>query len=374
MSALHQGEAEDARISTVSTTNQSYRALVRRTFRRSVPGMIGLVLVGMLLLTAIFAEFVAPMDPNTPTTSFAPPDHLSFYTKDGFTPWPVAYSIVEGAELDPVTFQPLTGPDLDHPRHLVLFAKGEPFHLWGLIPMDRHLFGVDDGSALHLLGTDKLGRDVLSRGVFGSRLSLMISLVSITLITIIGTMLGITSGYIGGRFDMWFQRFVEIILAFPQLPLYLTLTTLIPPTAPSSIFLSFVILVIVGLGWAQLSREVRSKTMAMARIEYVRAAVAVGASDGRIITRHILPNVLSHVIVAVTLGIPTIILLESFLGYLGFAVKPPLISWGLMLQDAATFGSIGTHPWILSPVGFLLVAVFAFNSLGDGLRDAVDPY
>jgi peptide/nickel transport system permease protein len=210
--------------------------------------------------------------------------------------------------------------------------------------------------------------------VFGSRLSLMISLVSITLITIIGTMLGITSGYIGGRFDMWFQRFVEIILAFPQLPLYLTLTTLIPPTAPSSIFLSFVILVIVGLGWAQLSREVRSKTMAMARIEYVRAAVAVGASDGRIITRHILPNVLSHVIVAVTLGIPTIILLESFLGYLGFAVKPPLISWGLMLQDAATFGSIGTHPWILSPVGFLLVAVFAFNSLGDGLRDAVDPY
>jgi len=240
--------------------------------------------------------------------------------------------------------------------------------------MDRHLFGVDDGSALHLLGTDKLGRDVLSRGVFGSRLSLMISLVSITLITIIGTMLGITSGYIGGRFDMWFQRFVEIILAFPQLPLYLTLTTLIPPTAPSSIFLSFVILVIVGLGWAQLSREVRSKTMAMARIEYVRAAVAVGASDRRIITRHILPNVLSHVIVAVTLGIPTIILLESFLGYLGFAVKPPLISWGLMLQDAATFGSIGTHPWILSPVGFLLVAVFAFNSLGDGLRDAVDPY
>jgi peptide/nickel transport system permease protein len=135
-----------------------------------------------------------------------------------------------------------------------------------------------------------------------------------------------------------------------------------------------VILVIVGLGWAQLSREVRSKTMAMARIEYVRAAVAVGASDRRIITRHILPNVLSHVIVAVTLGIPTIILLESFLGYLGFAVKPPLISWGLMLQDAATFGSIGTHPWILSPVGFLLVAVFAFNSLGDGLRDAVDPY
>lgn len=374
MSTVHEGEAADDRISTGNIKNQSYRALVWRRFRRSVPGMIGLTLVCLLLLTAILAEFVAPMDPNEPTASFAPPDQMSFFTKDGFTLWPVAYSIVEGAELDPVTYQPLTGPDLDHPRHLVLFGIGTPYKLWGLIPMERHLFGVSDGSPLHLLGTDKLGRDILSRGIFGSRLTLMISLVSITLITIIGTLLGITSGYIGGRFDMWFQRFVEIILAFPQLPLYLTLTTLIPPTAPSSVFLSFVILVIVGLGWAQLSREVRSKTMSMARIDYVRAAVAVGASDGRIITRHILPNVLSHVIVAVTLGIPSIILLESFLGYLGFAVKPPLISWGLMLQDAATLGSIGTHPWILSPVGFVLIAVFSFNSLGDGLRDAVDPY
>ena len=370
----HAGEADDARTSTVSTANQSYPALVWRRFRRSVPGMIGLVLVGLLLFTAVFAEFMAPMDPNQPTASFAPPDQLSFYTKDGFTLWPIAYSIVEDTELDPVTFQPIMAPDLEHPRKLVLFGKGTPYHLFGLIPMRRHLIGVEDGSPLHLLGTDKLGRDILSRGIYGSRLSLLISLVSITLITIIGTLLGITSGYIGGRFDMWFQRFVEVILAFPQLPLYLALATLIPVTAPSYLFISFVILVIVGLGWAQLSREVRSKTMALARVDYVRAAVAVGAGDGRIITRHILPNVLSHVIVAVTLGIPSIILLESFLGYLGFAVKPPLISWGLMLQDAQTFSVIGSYPWILSPVGFVLLAVFAFNALGDGLRDAVDPY
>lgn len=361
-------EARDDRISTHATKSQSYGALVWRRFRRSVPGMIGLVLVSLLLLSAIFAEFVAPMDPNTAGTSFQPPDKI------GFTPWPVAYAIVEGAELDPITYQPLTGPDLDHPRPLALFAKGEPYRLMGLIPMERHLIGVATGEPLHLLGTDKLGRDILSRGVHGARLTLMISLVSITLITVLGTLLGITSGYVGGRFDMWFQRFVEIVLAFPQLPLYLTLTTLIPPTAPSPIFLSFVILVIVGLGWAQLSREVRSKTMSMARVEYVRAAVAVGASDGRIITRHILPNVLSHVIVSVTLGIPAIILLESFLGFLGFAVKPPLISWGLMLQDAQTFASIGSYPWILAPVGFVLLAVFAFNALGDGLRDAIDPY
>lgn len=159
-----------------------------------------------------------------------------------------------------------------------------------------------------------------------------------------------------------------------KLPLYLTLTTLIPVTASSTFFLTFVVLVIVALGWAQLSREVRSKTMALAHIDYVRAAIAVGASDRRIILRHILPNVLSHVIVAVTLGIPTIILLESFLGFLGFAVKPPLISWGLMLQDAGAFSVLGSYPWILSPVGFVLITVFAFNALGDGLRDAIDPY
>jgi peptide/nickel transport system permease protein len=361
-------EQADDRISTHATRSQSYGALVWRRFRRSVPGMIGLVLVVLLLLSALFADVVAPMDPNRPDTSFAPPDKI------GFTPWPVAYAITETDALDPVTYQPIMGPDLDNPRPIRLWAPSEPYHLWGLIPFEHRLIGLSDGAPLHLLGTDKLGRDILSRGVHGARLTLMISLVSITLITVIGTLAGITSGYIGGRFDMWFQRFVEIVLAFPQLPLYLTLTTLIPPTAPSPVFLGFVILVIVGLGWAQLSREVRSKTMAMARVDYVRAAVAVGAGDGRIILRHILPNVLSHVIVSITLGIPSIILLESFLGFLGFAVKPPLISWGLMLQDAQTFASIGSYPWILSPVGFVLLAVFAFNALGDGLRDAIDPY
>ncbi|MEO5614705.1 MAG: ABC transporter permease [Cypionkella sp.] len=371
---IHAGEAADDRLSTAPSTSQSYPALVWRRFRKSIPGMVGFTLVCALLIIAIFANFFAPMNPNANTASFAPPDQISFFTKDGFTLWPVAYAITESATLDPVTYQPLMGPDMENPRPLALFAKGWEYKFLGLFPTNRHFLGVSDGSPLHILGTDKLGRDIVSRGIVGSRISLMISLVSITLITVIGTLAGITSGYLGGRFDMWFQRFVEIILAFPQLPLYLALTTLIPVTAPSYIFLSFVILVIVGLGWAQLSREVRSKTMSMARVDYVRAATAVGASDRRIITRHILPNVMSHVIVAVTLGIPTIILLESFLGFLGFAVKPPLISWGLMLQDAGTFSVIGSYPWILSPVGFVLLAVFAFNALGDGLRDAIDPY
>ncbi|MCC5974993.1 MAG: ABC transporter permease [Rubellimicrobium sp.] len=367
-------EPDDTRTTTGTSESQSYASLVWRRFRRSIPGMIGLVLVTMLITVAIFADFFAPVSPRGAHTAFHPPDKISWYVPgEGWRLRPVAFPIVEGAELDPVTFQPLNAPDYDNPRPIRFFVEGWEYR-WLGITMNRHFIGVEDGTPLHILGTDRLGRDIMSRGIIGSRISLALALTCIAFITLLGTMAGITSGYIGGRFDSWFQRFVEIILAFPQLPLYLALASLIPVTAPSGLFLTFVVAVIVGLGWAQLSREVRSKTLALRQIDYVRAAMAVGASDGRIITRHILPNVMSHVIVAMTLGIPAIVLLESFLGFLGFAVKPPLISWGLMLQDTRTFSVIGSYPWILSPVGFVLLTVFAFNALGDGLRDAIDPY
>lgn len=355
--------------------NETYATLVWRRLRRSPMGLIGLVLVTLLLVMSIFADFFAPMDPKRAEIAFAPPDHIEFAGPDGaFSLIPYVYPIVETGEYDPVTFQPLTGPDKTNPTELGFFVKGHAYHNLWVIPSDIHFFGSKDGRPIHFLGTDKFGRDILSRGIVGSRISLTIALVVVMLTTIIGTLVGIASGYLGGRFDAWVQRFVELILAFPQLPLYLALTTLIPVTAPSNIFIAFVIAVITFLGWAQLSREVRSKTLALARIEYVRAAVAVGSSDGRIITRHILPNVSSHLIVAVTISIPGVVLLESFLGFLGFAVKPPLISWGLMLQDTGTFSVIGSYPWILSPVVFVLITVFAFNALGDGLRDAIDPY
>lgn len=370
-------EGEDSRVSTVSTASQSYPSLVWRRFRKSTPGMLGLILVVTMLTVSCFANFFAPVDPKAADANFAPPAKIKWMVPEGpdagFHLIPRVFPIVEGDEYDPITFQPIMSPDYENPRRLRFFAQGWGYSFLG-IDMSRHFVQLDDGSPLHLLGTDKLGRDILSRGIIGSRISLAIALSAITLITLIGTFVGITSGYIGGKFDLWFQRFVEIVLAFPQLPLYLTLASIIPVTAPSGLFLMFVVAVIVGLGWAQLSREVRSKTMSLRRLEYVKAALAVGAGDGRIISRHILPNVLSHVIVSVTLGIPAIVLLESFLGFLGFAVKPPLISWGLMLQDAGTFSVIGSYPWILSPVAFVLITVFAFNALGDGLRDAIDPY
>jgi peptide/nickel transport system permease protein len=356
--------------------SESYQSLVWRRMRRSVMGMIGIVLVALLLIVAVFADFFAPMDPKAANIGFAPPDTLQFTRQDGsFSLMPVIYPLSEGGELDPITFQPIIGPDYENPTELGFFVQGYSYQLLWVIPANIHFIGATDPTKkVHLLGTDKFGRDILSRGIVGSRISLTIALVVTLITTVVGTLVGITSGYLGGRFDSWTQKFVEFVLAFPQLPLYLALTSLIPITAPSNVFIAFVIGVMAVLGWAQLSREVRSKTLALARIDYVRAAIAVGSPDSRIITRHILPNVMSHVIVAVTLSVPSVVLLESFLGFLGFAVKPPLISWGLMLQDTSSFSVIGSYPWILSPVIFVLITVFAFNALGDGLRDAIDPY
>ncbi|WP_320197672.1 ABC transporter permease [Agrobacterium sp. rho-13.3] len=376
MVAVHSSTGQEQVVSIAEQrANESYMALVWRRLRRSFTGMVGLVLVVLLILIAVFADFFAPMDPKETGASFTPPQGISLTEKDGsLSIWPRVYAMAETEELDPVTFQPIVGPNYDNPHYLGFFVKGAPYDLFGLIPMQRHFFGAVDGEAVHFLGTDKFGRDVLSRAIHGSRISLAIALSVVFIVTVIGTSVGLISGYFGGSVDAWVQRFVEIVLAFPQLPLYLALTSLIPVTAPTNVFLTFVVVVMSALGWAQMSREVRGKTLALARIDYVRAAMAIGATDRRIIFQHILPNVMSHVIVAVTLHIPSVVLLESFLGFLGFAVKPPLISWGLMLQDTATYSVIGSYPWILAPVGFVLVTVFAFNALGDGLRDAVDPY
>jgi len=362
-------------VSRYGSGSETYATLVWRRFRRSPMGMIGLILVALMLLVSIFADFFAPMDPKQANLPFAPPDVITFEDPQGnFSLIPWVYPVGDTGEFDPVTFQPLTGLIKDDPTPTGFFVTGHSYQLFWFVPANIHFFGTTDGRPIQLLGTDKFGRDILSRGIIGSRISLMIALAVVSITTIVGTLVGISSGYIGGRLDNWVQRFVEFVLAFPQLPLYLALTSLIPVTAPSNVFLSFVIFVMAVLGWAQLSREVRSKTLSLARIEYVRAAIAVGATDSRIITRHILPNVLSHVIVSITLAVPSVVLLESFLGFLGFAVKPPLISWGLMLQDTGTFSVIGSYPWILSPVIFVLITVFAFNALGDGLRDAIDPY
>ena len=352
-------------------------ALVWRRLKRSWTGMLGLVLVCRPAAHGGVRRLpLARSIRRLTDVAFAPPQTISFRDKDGNFSFRAA-QLSDRRDATNSTRSPSSrssAPTMTTRNCSASSSRERRYRLLGLIPADRHFFGAIDGTPVHFLGTDKFGRDVLSRIFYGSRISLMIALTVVAIVTIVGTTVGMVSGYFGGRFDAWMQWFVDLILAFPQLPLYLALTSLIPVTAPTNVFLAFVIFVMSALGWAQLSREVRGKTLALARIDYVRAAIAIGATDRRIIFQHILPNVMSHVIVAVTLAIPTVVLLESFLGFLGFAVKPPLISWGLMLQDTATYSVIGSYPWILAPVGFVLITVFAFNALGDGLRDAIDPY
>lgn len=215
--------------------HESYSALVWRRLKRSWTGLLGLVLVCLLILMAVFAEFLSPVDPKATDVAFAQPQTISFRDKEGnFVFPPRSYPVRETEELDPVTFQPIIGPDYDNPQVLGFFVKGAPYRLFGLIPAERHLFGAVDGTPVHLLGTDKFGRDVLSRILYGSRISLMIALTVVFIVTVVGTTVGMVSGYFGGRFDAWVQRFVELVLAFPQLPLYLALASLIPVTAPTS--------------------------------------------------------------------------------------------------------------------------------------------
>ena len=218
----------NAPLGRFSHGNEGYITLVWRRFRRSVMGMTGLILTVMLIVMAIFGDFFAPMDPKRADIAFAPPDHIVFEAPDGnFSLLPYVYPIIETGEFDPVTYQPLTGPDKTNPTALSFFVAGHRYNLLGLIPASIHFFGSVDGRPIHFLGTDKFGRDILSRGIIGSQISLTIALVVVLLTTVTGTFIGITSGYLGGKLDVWVQRFVEFVLAFPQLPLYLALASLI---------------------------------------------------------------------------------------------------------------------------------------------------
>jgi peptide/nickel transport system permease protein len=243
-----------------------------------------------------------------------------------------------------------------------------------VFPTKLHLFGVEEGGSLYMLGTDKLGRDLWGKACEAGRISLSIGLFGTIISILVGSVLGVVSGYYGGRTDEGLQRFVEFVNAFPQLPLWMALAALIPKTADS--FSVFVVMAIIFalLSWTTLAREVRGKVLALRQTDFIMAAKEMGASNTRIIFRHLYPNTLSHVIVILTLTVPQVILAEAFLSYLGIGIQEPLISWGLMMRNAQDIQILGQALWIFSPVGFIIFAVLGFNFLGDGLRDAADPY
>jgi len=353
--------------------SQTYLRLVWRRFRRNTMGMVGAAMVALLLLATVFADFLSPYDPvaRNPDAIYAPPQALHFFSRDGFHLIPFTHPVT--TEIDPTTFAAVTKIDTDTRCAPAFLGHGWSYRLFGL-ELDRHLLAAPQNCPWNIIGTDRDGRDVLSRLLAGSQLTMSIALLVVCFSVTLGTLVGMISGYLGGVADHWIQRGVEFFLAIPEVPFYFALVAIVPRNL-SPLQLTLVIcLILSSLRWAHLAREVRGKTLSIAGLDYVAAAEAVGAGRWRIVTRHILPNVMSHVVVATTLLIPSIILIESFLSFLGLGVQPPMISWGLLLNAAQNIQNLGSYPWVLAPVGGVLVAVMSFNMLGDGLRDAIDPY
>jgi peptide/nickel transport system permease protein len=353
--------------------SQTYFRLVWRRFRRNTMGMVGAVLVALLLLTTVFADFLSPYNPvaRNPDAIYSPPQSLNFFSDDGFQLIPFTNPVV--TEIDPKTFLAITKVDTGTRCQPEFLGKGWSYRLFG-VPLDRHLLTAQPGCPWNILGTDRDGRDVLSRLLVGSQLTISIALLVVAVSVTLGSLVGIISGYLGGLYDHWIQRVVEFFLAVPEVPFYFALVAIVPRNLAPVELVLVICLILSTLRWAHLAREVRGKTLSIANLDYVAAAEAVGASRWRIVVRHILPNVMSHVVVATTLLIPSIILIESFLSFLGLGVQPPMISWGLLLNAAQNIQNLGSYPWVLAPVAGVLVAVMSFNMLGDGLRDAIDPY
>jgi peptide/nickel transport system permease protein len=368
-------DAVVAEIVTEREEHESYFQLVWRRFRKSRPAIIGGLLVLMLILLAVFSDFFSPTDPNLldMAASFTPPQRIHFIDAEGsFHLRPFTYNLT--VELDPVTYEPRWAEDTSQIYYVTLFPKAWEWKILGLIPTRLHLYGVQEGGTVYLLGTDKFGRDLWGRSCLAGRISLSLSLFAVFISVAVGSIIGVTSGYYGGWIDNIIQRFVEFVQAFPQLPLWMALAALIPPTWTSFRIFTMMAIIFALLGWTVLCREVRGKVMSFRETDFILAAKEMGASDKRIIFKHLYPNSLSHIIVVMTLQIPAIILAEAFLSFLGIGIQEPLTSWGFLMKNANNLQTLGTHPWIMTPVIFIIVAVLGFNFLGDGLRDAADPY
>ncbi len=355
--------------------HESYFQLVWQRFRKSKPAIVGGLMVLTLVILAVFSDFFSPTDPLelNMQASFTPPQRIHFVDAEGrFHLRPFTY--LQVIELAPETYEPLWSEDTSQRYHLKFFVQGWEWQVFGFIPTRWHLFGVEEGGTVYLLGTEKFGRDLWGRTCRAGRISLTMSLFGTFISVAAGSVLGVVSGYYGGAIDTLLQRFVEFIQSFPQLPLWMALAAVIPPTwDPFSIFVMMSIIFAL-LSWTVLAREVRGKVMAFRETDFILAAKEMGASDARIIFRHLYPNSLSHIIVVLTLMIPQIILAEAFLSFLGIGIQEPLTSWGLLMHDAQNLQTLGINPWIMTPVIFIIIAVLGFNFLGDGLRDAADPY
>lgn len=370
------GEEEDTTAKRLLAAEESRFAssqwrVIWHKFIRNRAAIAGGGVILLFYLGALFADFIVPYDLESRMVQYAnmPPQRVHFFAGGMFRPF--VYGIV--SERDPVTLQKVYRENTAEKIPIRFFIREHPYKLLWLFPTDVHLFGVK-GSGIFLLGTDGQGRDMFSRVILGSQISLSIGLVGVFLSLVIGAILGVASGYFGGWVDQVIQRLIEVVRSFPSIPLWMALTAALPNHWPP-LKIYFTITVILSLiGWTWLARQLRGKVLAVREEDFVMAAQLAGASHTWIIFRHLIPATLSHIIVIGTLAMPSMILAESALSFLGLGIRPPLTSWGVLLQEAQNIQTLVVYPWLLIPGVFVAAAILAFNFLGDGLRDAADPY
>lgn len=358
-------------LSRADVTLQPPSFLRRLSTRRGA--FISFLFLVALYASLPFAEFIAPYAPETRSNDFIhmPPTAVHFFHEGRFI-GPFVYATT--SVVNTTTFQREFASDTTRPLPVRFFCSGDSYELWGLVPMSFHFFCPPQDGSLFVFGVDRLGRDVFSRMVYGARISLTIGLIGVSISFILGSVLGGLAGYMGGWVDAGVLRLIEILRAMPELPLWMALAAALPANWPA-IWVYFGITIILGLlEWPGLARAVRAKIMSLREEDYVVAAELLGASRMRVLVRHMLPNFSSHLIVSVTLAIPGMILGETALSFLGLGLRAPVVSWGVLLNDAQNISAVELYPWLLLPLVPVILVVLAFNVLGDGLRDTVDPY
>ena len=349
-------------------------------FRKHKLANYSVLVLAVLYLIALFPEFIAPYEPSETRKllSVVQPHKLRFVDSEGkwsLRPFTYAYD----RERHPDTLRLIYTPNPERKLWLRFFVRGDPYKLWGLIPGTVHLFGVQGGgedadAEIFLLGTDTLGRDLFSRLMYGTRISLSIGLIGVGLSFFLGITLGGISGYYGGAPDLIIQRIIEFLRAVPSIPLWMALSAALPATWPPLRIYFGITVILSLLGWTGLARIVRGRFLALREEDFIMAARLAGSNEMRIIFRHMVPSFTSYIIASLTLSIPGMILSETSLSFLGLGLRPPVVSWGVLLQGGQNLQAIAQAPWLLSPGVFVIVTVLAFNFLGDGLRDAADPY